>query len=105
VKRRYRSSISWGIKMRASRQVEQEMNRPEKKRLVARSKRTRIVPHPKPQRKSTGARAEHDRRVAERRGESPKVRGMLGRIGPGIKRDSDYGAAEVRKKMENRRKR
>ena len=79
--------------MRASRQVKQEMDRPEKKRLVARSKRTRIKSDPKPQRESTGARAEHDRRVATRRGTLPSTGGMLGRIGPGIKRD-----IETRKK-------
>ena len=52
------------------------------------------------QRPSTGARAEHDRRVATRRGTLPSPGEMLGRIGPGIKRD-----AETRRRLENRKKR
>ena len=39
------------------------------------------------QRPSTGARAEHDRRVATRRGTLPSVGDSVRRIGPAIKKD------------------
>ena len=66
--------------MRSSGKVEREIDRPSRG-IGKRSDSNRR------QRPSTGARAEHDRRVATRRGTLPSVGDSLRRIGPAIKKD------------------